>query len=287
MSQVLNELLDLLSLEQIEQGLFRGRSQDIALGHVFGGQVIGQSLSAAKQTVDPSRPVHSFHCYFLYPGDANKPIVYDVEKIRDGASISTRRVKAIQNGRRIFFLTASFHSASGGFDHQAEMPKVEGPENLKSELQLAREMQAQIPEAIRELSIAEKPIEIRPVEYFNPLAPEPMPPKRHVWMRANGQLPDDPRVHKYLLAYASDFAFLPVAGQPHAVSFMLPQYQMATIDHSMWFHREFRFDDWLLHVIESPSASNDRGFVRGQFFDRQGRLVASTAQEGVMRKRTR
>lgn len=285
MSKVLDQLLDLLSLETIEQGLYRGNSQDIALGHVFGGQVIGQALSAAKRTLDPGRTAHSFHSYFLRPGDATKPIVYDVENIRDGGSISTRRVKAIQNGKRIFFLTASFHQSNGGFEHQAEMPQVEAPENLVSELDIARKYAEHIPERIRHLVTCEKPIEIKPVEFFNPLNPEKAPPQRHVWMKANGPLPDDLRVHKYLLAYASDFAFLPVAGQPHQVSFMLPQFQMATIDHSMWFHREFRFDDWLLHSIESPSASNDRGFVRGQFFDRQGRLVASTAQEGVMRAR--
>lgn len=285
MSQVLQQLLDLLSLETIEEGLYRGNSQDIALGHVFGGQVIGQALSAAKRTIDINRAAHSFHCYFLRPGDATKPIVYDVENIRDGGSISTRRVKAIQNGNQIFFLTASFHNASGGFEHQAKMPDVPGPENLISEMEIARKFADKIPENIRELATCEKPIEIRPVEFYNPLQPSVTEPKRHVWMKANGALPNDLRVHKYLLAYASDFAFLPVAGQPHQVSFMLPQFQMATIDHSMWFHRKFRFDDWLLHVIESPSASNDRGFVRGQFFDRKGRLVASTAQEGVMRKR--
>ncbi len=285
MSQVLAELQDLLSLETIEEGLYRGKSQDIALGHVFGGQVIGQALSAAKRTIDINRTAHSFHCYFLRPGDATRPIVYDVENIRDGGSISTRRVKAIQNGKQIFFLTASFHQSEGGFNHQAKMPDVTSPENLPSELEMARKFADQIPQKIRKQVTCEKPIEIRPVEFFNPLKPEKSPPLRHVWMKANGDLPDDLRVHKYLLAYASDFAFLPVAGQPHQVSFMLPQFQMATIDHSMWFHREFRFDDWLLHVIESPSASNDRGFVRGQFFDRNGRLVASTAQEGVMRAR--
>jgi len=285
MSNVLTELLDLLTLETIEQGLYRGNSQDIALGHVFGGQVIGQALSAAKRTIEMDRVAHSFHCYFLLPGDATKPIVYDVENIRDGGSISTRRVKAIQNGRRIFFLTVSFHKSSPGFDHQVEMPQVADPETLKSELEIARQYADKIPQKIRNIALCEKPIEIRPVEFFNPLKPEKSSPRRHIWMKANGALPDDSRVHKYLLAYASDFAFLPVAGQPHGVSFMQPNVQMATIDHSMWFHREFRFDDWLLHVIESPSASFDRGFVRGQFFDRQGRLVASTAQEGVMRSR--
>ncbi|MET1257360.1 acyl-CoA thioesterase II [Aliikangiella maris] len=286
MSKVLQQLLELLTLEVIEQGLYRGNSQDIALGHVFGGQVIGQALAAAKLTIDPLRVVHSFHSYFLRPGDATKPIVYDVENVRDGQSISTRRIKAIQNGKPIFFMTASFHHAENSFDHQSTMPQIELPDALQSEQEIFQQYENKIPKKIRDIVLCEKPIEIRPVEFFNPLAPDKTKPHRHIWMKANGELPDDLRVHKYLLAYASDFAFLPVAGQPHQVSFMLPQFQMATIDHSMWFHREFRFDEWLLHVIESPSASHDRGFVRGQFFDLQGRLVASTAQEGVMRKRT-
>ena len=283
MSHVLTELLDLLSLETIEQGIYRGDSQDLGFGRVFGGQVIGQALSAAKQTVAADRAVHSFHSYFLRPGDSSRPIVYDVENIRDGKSISTRRVQAIQHGKPIFFLTASFHHASGGFEHQATMPEVQGPEGLASELAIARQYADQIPAPLRQRFTCEKPIEIRPVEFYNPLNPKKTAPQRHVWMKANGDLPDDARVHRYLLAYASDFAFLPVASQPHGVSFMSPKMQMATIDHSMWFHRPFRFDEWLLYVIDSPSASNDRGFVKGQFYNRAGELVASTAQEGVMR----
>ncbi|MDH5433372.1 MAG: acyl-CoA thioesterase II [Gammaproteobacteria bacterium] len=285
MSQVLEELLQLLSLETIEQGLYRGNSQDIALGHVFGGQVIGQALSAAKRTVDKDRPVHSFHSYFLRPGDATKPIVYDVENIRDGKSISTRRIKAIQNGKQIFFMTASFHGATTQFEHQASMPDVTVPDDLPSEQELLKKHSDKVPEWIRDRIICEKPIEMRSVDFFDPFKGEKKEPIKNVWMKANGQLPDDPRIHKYLLAYASDFAFLPVAGQPHGISFALPGYQMATIDHSMWFHRDFRFDDWLLYAIDSPSSSHDKGFVRGQFFDRSGRLVASTAQEGVIRKK--
>lgn len=285
MSTVLTELLTLLSLEKINDNIFRGKSQDIALGFVFGGQVIGQALSAAKQTIHPDRSAHSFHCYFLRPGNAAKPIDYHVENIRDGGSISSRRVEAIQQGKKIFFLTASFHQASGYFDHQATMPKVASPDSLKSEREIIQEYADQLPAKTKTLITCEKPIEIRPVELYNPLNPKITPASRHLWMKANGNLPDDLRVHKYLLAYASDFGFLPVAGQPHAVSFIQPHIQMATIDHSMWFHREFRFDEWLLYAIESPSASHDRGFVRGQFFDTKGRLVASTAQEGVMRKK--
>ncbi len=283
MSQVLDELLDLLTLETIEQGLYRANSQDLGFGRVFGGQVIGQALAAAKQTVSTEFSINSFHSYFLRMGDVKKPIVYDVETIRDGRSIATRRVKAIQYGQPIFYLTASFHILEQGFDHQSPMPQVDGPDNLKSELDIAREFKHMIPESVREKFTTDGPIEIRPVEAVNILSPSKLDPKRHIWMKANGKLPDDTRVHKYLLGYASDFSFLTVAGQPHAISFMTPKLQMATIDHSMWFHRDFRFDDWLLYEVDSPSASGGRGFVTGKFFNRQGKLVASTAQEGVMR----
>jgi len=283
MSQVLEELLELLTLETIEQGIYRGNSQDMGFGRVFGGQVIGQALAAAKQTVAAEFGINSFHSYFLRMGDVKKPIVYDVETIRDGRSIATRRVKAIQHGKPIFYLTASFHVQEQGFNHQSQMPQVEGPEHLQSESEIAREFQHLIPEQIRDRFTSDGPIEMRAVEANNMLAPSKLDPKRHIWMRANGPLPDDIRVHKYLLGYASDFNFLTVAGQPHAISYMTPKLQMATVDHSMWFHRDFRFDDWLLYEVDSPSASGGRGFVTGKFFDRQGRLVASAAQEGVMR----
>ena len=282
---LLGNLLNLLSLETIDVGLYRGNSQDLGMPQVFGGQVIGQALSATKYTMDDARPVHSFHSYFLRPGNAEKPIIYDVERLRDGRSISTRRVKAIQNGKPIFFMTASFHVEAKGLEHQVEMPEVAGPENListrESIQKLALEAHMPIPERFEQKS----PIEIRPVESFNPMKQEASTPIRHVWMKTRGKLPDDPRVHRYMLAYASDMAFLPVAGQPHGISFFTKDFQMATIDHSMWFHREFRFDDWLLYKIESPSATNQRGYVIGKFFDQRGRLVASTAQEGVMRQR--
>ena len=283
-TNLLEDLLNLLSLEKIEQGLYRGNSQNLGLPQVFGGQVIGQALSATKDTLSTPRPVHSLHSYFLRPGDASCPIVYDVENLRDGRSISTRRVKAIQHGKPIFFMTASFHDEAEGLEHQAAMPSVEGPENLNSTreriVELAKTENVPVPDRFQQQS----PIAIKPVESFNVLKPEATKPFRHVWMKTRGLLPDDPRVHKYLLAYASDMAFLPVAGQPHGISFFSKNYQMATIDHSMWFHRDFRFDDWLLYEIESPTATNQRGYVTGRFFDRKGRLVASTAQEGVMRE---
>ncbi|MBW8192086.1 acyl-CoA thioesterase II [Neiella marina] len=283
MSAVLNELLALLSLETIEQGIYRGQSQDLGFPQVFGGQVIGQALSAAKQTIDVDRSIHSFHSYFLRPGDARKPIVYEVEVIRDGRSFSTRRVSAKQNGEVIFYLTGSFQIAEPGHDHQAQMPDVPGPDGLMSELEFARSHADQIPAAIRDVFTCETPIEMRPVTAYNPLAPKPTKPQRLTWFRANGQLPDDPRVHRYLLAYASDFNFLPTAGQPHGLSLFDRRIKMATIDHSMWFHRPFRADQWLLYAVNSTSASGARGYVQGQFFNQQGQLVASTAQEGLLR----
>ncbi|AWB66500.1 acyl-CoA thioesterase II [Saccharobesus litoralis] len=283
MSAVLNELIGLVNLEKIEHGLFRGQSQDLGFGAVFGGQVLGQALSAAQQTVDEQRGVHSFHSYFLRPGDVKHPIVYDVENIRDGKSFATRRVEAIQHGKTIFYLTASFQMDEQSFDHQSPKPDVPEPESLTSELDFIRAHAEQIPSHLRDKFTREKPIEVRPVEFVNPLKPEAMPAKRHIWLKANGTMPDCQHQHKYLLAYASDFNFLTTALQPHGRSIMDRSLQVATIDHSMWFHRPFRFDDWLLYVIESPSASGARGFVRGQIFNRQGDLIASAGQEGVMR----
>lgn len=285
MSQVLNELLDLLKLETIEEGIYRGQSQDLGFHSVFGGQVIGQALSAAKETIDAQRKVHSFHSYFLRPGDVGRPIVYEVESIRDGRTISTRRIRAIQFGKTIFYMTASFQIEAEGFVHQDPMPEVEPPEQLASELEMARHYTEHLPARLRDKWLCDKPIEMRPVNFINPLKPQPSPAKRYTWFRANGQMPDDPRIHKYLLAYASDFSFLPTALQPHGVSFMQPEIQVATIDHAMWFHHEFRLDDWLLYAVDSPAASQGRGLVRGQFFTRDGKLVASTIQEGVMRSR--
>ncbi len=284
MSRVLNDLLALLKLETIEQGLYRGPSQDLGFRAVFGGQVMGQALSAAKETVAEERMVHSLHSYFLRPGDVKKPIVYDVENIRDGKSFSTRRVKAIQNGKPIFYMTASFQNEEAGVTHQASMPSVPGPDNLRSSRDFYRENAELIPEKIRNKVICDYPIEMRPVNFQNPFKPEITQPQRFVWFKANGEMPDDPRVHKYLLAYASDFEFLPTALQPHGLSFAQPDMQVATIDHAMWFHRAFRLDEWILYAIDSPSASGGRGLVRGQFFNQQGVLVASTIQEGVIRQ---
>ncbi|ENM5742540.1 acyl-CoA thioesterase II [Vibrio metoecus] len=283
MSKPLDELLSLLQLEKLEEGLYRGASENLGLPQVYGGQVIGQALSAARYTVESDRTVHSFHSYFLYPGDPEKPIIYDVENLRDGRSFSTRRVKAIQNGRPIFYLTASYHGDAPGFEHQKTMPEVPGPENFASESELAAQIAHFLPEKLQKAFCGEKPIEMRPVTVINPLKPQKAEPKQYLWIRANGNMPEDQLIHQYLLAYASDWGFLVTALHPHGVSLMTPKFQVATIDHSIWFHRPFKMDDWLLYAIESPTASNTRGLVRGEIYDRQGNLVATAVQEGVMR----
>ncbi|QXC56667.1 acyl-CoA thioesterase II [Vibrio mimicus] len=283
MSKPLDELLSLLQLEKLEEGLYRGASENLGLPQVYGGQVIGQALSAARYTVESDRTVHSFHSYFLLPGDPEKPIIYDVENLRDGRSFSTRRVKAIQNGRPIFYLTASYHGDAPGFEHQKTMPVVPGPENFASESELAAQIAHFLPEKLQRAFCGEKPIEMRPVTVINPLKPQKAEPKQYLWIRANGNMPDDQLIHQYLLAYASDWGFLVTALHPHGVSLMTPKFQVATIDHSIWFHRPFKMDDWLLYAIESPTASNTRGLVRGEIYDRQGNLVATAVQEGVMR----
>ena len=282
---VLEELLNLLELEKIEENIYRGQSQDLGFGAVFGGQVLGQALSAAYRTVPEDRSVHSLHAYFLRPGDALKPIVYDVDCIRDGKSFTTRRVVAIQKGRAIFSLSASFQVEETGFDHQAGMPEVDGPGGLPTEEELARAVADRIPEQVRGKVICHKPIEIRPVNPYNPFAPDKREPRRFCWVRSAGKLPDDPMVHQYLLTYASDFGLVGTALYPHGHSFWEPQMQVASLDHAMWFHRAFQMDDWLLYAMESPNASGARGLNNGRIFTREGKLVASVIQEGLIRLR--
>lgn len=287
MTRVLSELIELLALERIEENLFRGQSQDLGWGQVFGGQVLGQALSAAVQTVDPQRHVHSLHAYFLRPGDAKRPIVYSVDRLRDGGSFSTRRVVAVQGGQPIFNLAASFQLDEPGMDHADAMPASPGPDGLQSELELWQKYAQRLPEGARSRALAERPIELRPVDPIDPFAPHKSSPSHAVWLRAAGPLPDDPALHRYLLAYCSDFAFVPTAMRPHGKTWIDPRMQVASLDHVMWFHRPFRMDDWLLHVMHSPSASGARGLVRGSIFSRDGRLVASTGQEGLIRERSR
>ncbi len=281
----LQELLELLQLERLEQNLFRGQSRDPGWGTVYGGQVLGQALSAAAQTVPTERIAHSLHGYFLRSGDVNAPIIYDVDCIRDGKSFTTRRVVAIQHGRAIFNMAASFQIGEEGYEHQLEMPKAPGPEGLKSERELATLIADKIPEPLRKRFTAERPIEARPVEPNNPLAPKKRPPYRQVWCRAAEALPEEQWVHQCVLAYASDSYFLGAAMAVHGVSPFQRNLQAASLDHSMWFHRPIKLEDWLLYDIDSPSTQGARGLVRGQFFAENGTLVASTAQEGLMRPR--
>lgn len=287
MSQLLDNLVSLLALEKIEENLFRGRSEDLGFRQLFGGQVLGQALSAASQTVDPARNVHSVHGYFLRPGDASLPIVYHVEAPRDGGSFTTRTVSAIQKGRSIFTLMASFHGDEPGVSHQTPMPDVPGPDGIKSELQIAQENEHLLPEAVRDSVLCPKPIEIRRVGHYNPFNPKVSEPQQYIWFRADGQLPDDDHLHRYLFAYASDFNLLSTAALPHGISTWLPHMQVASLDHAVWFHRPLRMDDWLLYAMDSPSASGARGLSRGLVYSRAGELVASVAQESLMRDRSK
>jgi acyl-CoA thioesterase II len=286
MSSVLQGLVDLLALEQIEQNLFRGQSQDLGWGTVFGGQVLGQALSAAAKTVPAERPVHSLHAYFLRPGDVKRPIVYDVDRIRDGSSFTTRRVVAIQNGEAIFNLAASFQKVEEGLAHQDEMPDAPPPESLPTEQERVAKHADRLPTKLRERATMPRPFEMRRSDqHDDPFAPDPMPPRRMVWLRAIDKLPDDDALHRYLLAYVSDFAFVTTALLPHGVGWLTQGMQVASLDHVMWFHQPFRVDEWLLHVMDSPAMHGARGLVRGRIFTRDGRLVASTSQEGLLRKR--
>src|SRR6056297_3837221 len=280
----LDALLDLLDLERIEHNIFRGQSVDIGSGAVYGGQALAQSLVAAARTLDDeTRVCHSMHGYFILPGDVDAPIVYEVDRLRDGNSFTTRRIVAIQHGRPIFNMAASFQAPEDGAEHQTEMPDVPGPDDLPRELDLIRAVEDQIPEAVRSVYTRERPIEFRPVDPVDPFDPSTKPTASHVWLRARGTLPDDRLTHQSMLAYATDYGLLSTALRPHGLSFVQPDLQLASLDHALWFHRPVRADDWLLYAMDSPSASGARGFVRGQIFSADGTLVASVAQEGLMR----
>ena len=282
--QHLDILLDLLKLERLELNLFRGQNRDIGSGRVFGGQVLAQALVAAGHTVE-GRAAHSLHGYFMLPGDVNTPIVYQVDRIRDGRSFTTRRVLAIQEGREIFSMLCSFQVREGGIDHGAAMPVVPAPEELPRELDLVRAMADRIPEPLRPVYTQDRPIDFRPVAPVDPFAPDRRPPVKHVWFRAEGTMPDEPILHQAVLAYASDYGLLITALLPHGLSLMQRGVQAASLDHAVWFHRPFRVDDWLLYATDSPAAAGARGFTRGSLFTRDGTLVASTAQEGLLRLR--
>ena len=280
-----SELIELLDLEQIEVNLFRGQSTKIGSGRVFGGQVMAQALSAAMRTVSDDRYVHSLHGYFLLAGDENVPIVFDVERIRDGGSFTTRRVKAIQHGNAIFHMSASFQLKQEGYEHQIEMPNVSMPEDLPSWEGMVNQFRDVLPENVKRFMDIARPLEFRPVEFINPLEKNHYEPKRHVWMRAKGSLPDRIQTHQLVLAYATDYNLLTTALLPHGFATDSSSLTLASLDHAMWFHRSFTFDQWLLYAVDSPSASGGRGFTRGNIFTRTGELVASVTQEGLMRPR--
>jgi len=282
MHPVLDDLIGLLRLERIEDNIFRGDSRDLGSPQVFGGQVLGQALSAAQNTVE-GRVAHSLHAYFLRRGDVNSPIIYEVDRSRDGGSFSNRRVVAIQHGRPILNLAASFQVPEDGLEHHSEMPDVPGPEGLKDLTDIAKDMLEHIPSKMRRFLTEKRPFEFRHVEQVNFEVPEKLPPKRHVWIRAVDALPDNPVLHQNLLTYVSDYELLGTATLPHGLSFTRGNVIMASLDHALWFHSDVRMDDWLLYAMDSPSSSGARGLARGQLFTQDGRLVASTAQEGLMR----
>lgn len=282
-TETINELIQLLDLEEIEQNHYLATSPSEGWQRVYGGQVIGQALVAASRTVPEDRRAHSLHGYFLRPGDTTIPILYKVDRIRDGRSFTTRRVVAIQHGRAIFNMSISFQVAETGFDHQLPRPEAPGPENLPDEQALRESWTEKLPEEYAESLNSIRPIEVRPIDPVNIFEPEQRPPQQMCWMKARNPLPDDPRLHQCVLAYLSDWSLLDTAMLPHAVSFTQNNMQVASLDHAMWFHRPFRADEWLLFVQDSPSASGARGLNRGLIYDRAGTLIASAAQEGLIR----
>ncbi|MEP6491910.1 MAG: acyl-CoA thioesterase II [bacterium] len=286
MPESLDLLLALLDLEPLEVNIYRGQNRDLGTGRVFGGQVFAQALVAARRTVDGAREAHSAHGYFILPGDLNAPIVYFVDRLRDGSSFTTRRVTAIQHGQAIFNLSASFHVPEQGLTHQTTMPDVPDPESLTPDLQHIREAAHKLPGIIRPAMMQERPIDFRPVAPLDLVHPEKREPVRHAWFRAIGTLPDDAWVHQAVLAYASDYGLLITALQPHGIPFRSPTLQIASLDHSLWMHRSFRADEWLLYSTDSPVTAGARGFVRGTIYSRSGELIASVAQEGLLRIRS-
>ena len=282
MHPVLDDLITLLKLEQIEDNIFRGASRDIGSPQVFGGQVLGQALSAAQHTVQ-GRVAHSLHAYFLRRGDINAPIIYDVDRARDGGSFSNRRVVAIQHGRPILNLAASFQTPEEGLSHQADMPDVPGPDGLKDLTHLAVDVLDKIPVKLRRFMTDQRPFEFRPVEMSNFDEPQKLPPYKNVWIRAVDNLPTETALHQNLLTYVSDFELVATSTLPHALPFTRGNIVLASLDHALWFHRAFRIDEWLLYSMESTNASGARGYAHGKFFKQDGTLVASTTQEGLIR----
>ncbi|UZK69910.1 acyl-CoA thioesterase II [Sphingomonas sp. S1-29] len=279
------QLIDLLDVEEIDTDLYRGARQPGGTGRVFGGQVIGQALQAAQRSVDSPKVAHSLHAYFMRPGNEDHPIIYRVVRDFDGRSFANRRIIAMQRGAPILNMIASFHVPEEGLHHQDAMPDVPDPDTLRSDSELREEIREQVPEKLRRFFLRSRPIEIRPTNPRNWFAPEPSAPQQHSWFRVAAPLPDDPALHRAMLAYASDMSLLGTCMLPHGVNWMSGRLQTASLDHAVWLHEPFRFDEWLLYTTDSPWAGHARGFNRGRIFTRDGRLVASCAQEGLIRLR--
>ncbi len=285
MSFLADDLVRLLDLEPLEHNIYRGQNRDIGTKMIYGGQVLAQALVAAQRTVDDDRPIHSMHGYFILPGDLTTPVVYFVDPLRDGGSFTTRRVTAIQHGNAIFNLSASFHRKEPGLEHQADMPDVPPPEELRPELEIVREHADELPQAMRNLATQDRPLDFRPIDGEYAMGAGSRNPSRMMWVRTEGKIDDDPTHHRAVLAYASDYGLLTSSLRPHGRRARDPEMMIASLDHAIWFHSDFRVDDWLLYVIDSPVAGGARGFARGTFFTRDGQLVASTAQEGLIREK--
>lgn len=287
MSAAMQELLAILDLERLEHNLYRGRSPRATWQRVFGGQVIGQALVAAQRTVDADRHVHSLHGYFMRPGDTTVPIIYEVDRIRDGGSFTTRRVVAIQHGEAIFSLEASFQVDEEGLAHQVPIPDgLPDPDALETQRELLAQAE-HVPENIRRFWARERPLEIKPVSIEHYTSRDKLPPHQHIWLRTTGEVPDDRPIQSAVLAYLSDMTLLDTSTFPHGRAVFDPDLQVASLDHAMWFHRPNRLDDWMLYTQDSPSSSGSRGFTRGALYARNGSLIASVAQEGLIRLRTR
>ena len=285
MSRALDQLLTILDIERLEENLFRGLSPQVGWQRVFGGQVIGQALVAANRTVN-GRLTHSLHAYFLRAGDPSVPIIYNVDRIRDGGSFTTRRVVAVQHGQAIFSMAASFHKEETGLEHQIKMPEVPPPESLPSEAELKACLIDRVPPQVKAYWERERPLEIRPVDLSRYLTPGNHDPSQQVWIRATGELSNEQSLHQCVLAYASDFTLLDTALIAHGRFVFDPKLMLASLDHALWFHRKLRADEWLLYAQDSPISGGGRAFCRGMLFTRDGKLVASTAQEGLLRERS-
>ena len=279
----IQELINHLNVEQIDKLLFRGLTPEKRRKRVYGGQVLAQALNAALRTVDKDRSVHSMHAYFLRPGNPTLPIIFDVDPIRDGRSFTTRRVVAIQDGKAIFNTSISFQIAEKGLEHQIDMPKIKGPEGLASDEEYLRRLAEEHPNLVSPGMNDRQPIEIRRLHHLDPISPKKMKPATGYWMRSKGTLSDDPLIHQTMLAYLSDYFLMGTALLPHGVTFFNTKLQGASLDHALYFHDQFRADQWLYYHMDSPISSGGRGLNRGTIFTEDGRLVASSFQEGLMR----